>query len=116
MSKRNVVHIEIPAANVSSAAEFYANLFGWKMEHSGDAYVMFGIEDGMGGGFNKVDTMPPPAIWVYIGVDDIPATLAKANALGGSTAQDKTEIGGDMGYWAAIEDPCGCRLGLWSKQ
>jgi hypothetical protein len=30
MSKRNVVHIEIPAADQVKAAKFYETLFGWK--------------------------------------------------------------------------------------
>ena len=31
MSKRNVVHIEIPAANTQAASKFYESLFGWKI-------------------------------------------------------------------------------------
>lgn len=30
MTKRNVVHIEILAANTTKAAQFYKDLFGWK--------------------------------------------------------------------------------------
>ena len=36
MSKRNVVHIEIPAADIKSASTFYETLFGWKMEHAAE--------------------------------------------------------------------------------
>ncbi len=30
MTKRNIVHIEIPAADQAKAAKFYEALFGWK--------------------------------------------------------------------------------------
>ena len=30
MTKRNIVHIEIPAADSAKAAQFYQALFGWK--------------------------------------------------------------------------------------
>jgi predicted enzyme related to lactoylglutathione lyase len=30
MSKRNIVHIEIPAADTTAAAQFYQTIFGWK--------------------------------------------------------------------------------------
>ena len=33
MSKRNVVHVEIPAANVETAGKFYQELLGWKIQH-----------------------------------------------------------------------------------
>ena len=33
MSKRNVVHVEIPAVNVEGAGKFYESLFGWKLQH-----------------------------------------------------------------------------------
>jgi catechol 2,3-dioxygenase-like lactoylglutathione lyase family enzyme len=49
MSKRNVVHIEIPAANVEAAGKFYQDLFGWKMQNVPEFdYTMW--EDGSGYG------------------------------------------------------------------
>jgi uncharacterized protein len=110
-----LVHWEIPSTDLGASSRFYAELFGWTMQPSGDSYVVFGVEDGVGGGLNKVDVVPAPGIEVYIGVPDIPAALAQATALGGRVAQEKTEIGGDMGFWAAIEDPCGCRIAVWSQ-
>jgi predicted enzyme related to lactoylglutathione lyase len=32
MSKRNIVHVEIPAVNVEGAGKFYQDLFGWKIQ------------------------------------------------------------------------------------
>jgi predicted enzyme related to lactoylglutathione lyase len=51
VSKRNVVHIEIPAAETQVAAKFYENLFGWKMQHVPEFdYTMW--EDGSGYGLH----------------------------------------------------------------
>ena len=111
----HMVHWEIPSTDVQRSSAFYAALFGWEMRGWSDDYLLFTCDDGSVGGISKVDEMPGPAIEVYIGVDDIAATLAKAESLGGRAVQDKQEIGGDMGFTAAIVDPCGCRIGLWSQ-
>jgi len=111
-----MVHWEIPSTDVRKSADFYAKLFGWKMVPSFGGYMTFEVEGGVGGGINPVDKMPEPGIDVYIGVDDIPATLKLAEQLGGRTAKPKTEIGGGMGFYAFLTDPCGCRTGVWAKK
>lgn len=110
-----LVHWEIPSTDPAKSSRFYAGLFGWKIQESPGEYVLFDVEDGVGGGFNKVEKMPESGIEVYIGVDDIPTVLKRAGELGARTLQPKTGIGGGMGYWAAFADPCGCRIGIWSK-
>ena len=48
MSKRNIVHVEIPAVNVEGAGKFYKGLFGWKLQHMPEMnYTMW--EDAGGG-------------------------------------------------------------------
>ena len=111
----SIVHWEIPSTDLAKSQAFYEALFGWEFEPFSPGYAMFEVEDGVGGALELVETMRGPGIEVYIGVDDIPATLARAEQLGGSVVVQKTEIGGGMGYWAAILDPCGCRISVWSK-
>jgi len=42
MSKRNIVHVEIPAVDTESAGKFYADLFGWKTQPMPQSkYVMW---------------------------------------------------------------------------
>src|SRR5574338_835020 len=108
MSKRNVVHIEIPAGNVSSAAQFYETLFGWKMEHVPEFdYTMWSDGGGYGGGFNKVsDENPVGQVLVYIDSDDIEADLRKVEELGGTIIAPKTEIPG-TGWFGLFKDPTG---------
>lgn len=110
-----LVHWEIPTTDLEASSRFYSELFGWSMQPAGEGYILFAVEDGVGGGLNKVDEMPAPCIEVYIGVPDIAAALAKATALGGRTVHEKVEIGGGMGFWAAVEDPGGCRIAVWSE-
>jgi hypothetical protein len=110
-----LVHWEIPSTDVPRSAAFYAELFGWQMQGWSDDYMLFSVEDGVGGGISKVEAMAGPAVTIYLGVDDIPATLARVEALGGRVVRPKTEIGGGMGFMAFFTDPCGCELGLWSQ-
>ena len=114
MSK--LVHWEIPSTDLAVSTRFYTDLFGWSFAPWGDDYATFDVADGVGGGISKVEKMPAPCIEVYIGVADIPATLAKVETLGGKVIQPKTEIGGGMGNMAFFQDPCGCRIGLWSQE
>jgi predicted enzyme related to lactoylglutathione lyase len=117
MSKRNVVHIEIPAANVQSAAQFYENLFGWKMEHVPEFdYTMWGDGAGYGGGFNKLsEENPAGQVLVYIDSDDIEADLRQVEKLGGTVITPKTEIPG-TGWFALFKDPTGNTLALYTSQ
>jgi hypothetical protein len=110
-----LVHWEIPSTDVKKSGDFYSRLFGWKLQGWSDTYLLFEVEGGLGGGINKVDRMPDPCVDVYVESDDIPATLRRVEELGGRTEQGKTEIGGGMGYMAFFRDPCGCRIGVWSK-
>jgi predicted enzyme related to lactoylglutathione lyase len=116
MSKRNVVHIEIPAADVPDAAKFYENLFGWKMEHAPEFdYTMWSDGGGYGGGFTKVGRDGTAGqVLVYIDSDDIEADLAKVQKLGGSVVTPKTEIPG-TGWFALFKDPTGNTLALYTS-
>jgi predicted enzyme related to lactoylglutathione lyase len=117
MSKRNVVHIEIPAAHVQSASQFYESLFGWKMEHVPEFdYTMWEDGNGYGGGFNKLsEHYPVGQVLVYIDSDDIEADLAQVERLGGTVITPKTEIPG-TGWFATFKDPTGNTLALYTSQ
>jgi len=110
-----LVYWELPCTDTQRCARFYADLFGWTVEEDTDEYQMIEIPDGAGGGLYRAKDVPHKHVILYFGVDDIPSTLARAASLGGRIAQEKTEIGGDFGFWGAFDDPCGCRVGLWSN-
>lgn len=115
MSKRNVVHVEIPAVDPKSAGKFYQELLGWKITPMPEMnYIMWEAEDDSGGGFPEVsDESPAGRVLVYIASDDIEADLKKVRQLGGKVLHEKSEIPG-MGWFAIFEDPTGNALGLYT--
>jgi predicted enzyme related to lactoylglutathione lyase len=116
MSKHPIVHIEFSAKDPEASSKFYREIFGWKIEVDTDMnYSMFEAEPGPGGGFNPVDGEMTNAgdIFVYIQTEDIEATLAKIESLGGSTLLPKTEIP-NTGWFAFFSDPAGNRVGLYT--
>jgi predicted enzyme related to lactoylglutathione lyase len=116
MSKRNVVHVEIPAANVEGAGKFYHELFGWKLEHIPEMhYTMWEAGDGTGGGFPEVsEDTPAGQVLVYIHSDDIEADLKNVKNLGGKVLREKTEIP-QMGWFGIFQDPTGNVLALYTS-
>jgi len=116
MSKRNVVHVEIPAANVEAAAKFYQDLFAWKIQPvPGMNYTMWEAADGSGGGFPEANADNPAGqVLVYIDSNDIEADLKNVKKLGGKVLHEKTEIPG-MGWFGTFKDPTGNVLGLYTS-
>ena len=118
MAEHNIVHVEFPAASPKEAAGFYTELFGWKHEEFQGDYWMFNAGNGPGGGYNPVGTggmfeVKPGDVLVYVSTDDIEASLAKAEALGGEKLTGKSPIPG-MGWYAIFKDPTGNIVGLYS--
>jgi predicted enzyme related to lactoylglutathione lyase len=120
MADHPIVHFEIPATDTKATGKFYGDVFGWKIETSPEFdYVMFQSEGGPGGGFVGISA---PAhveykldrLLVYLGTEDIEATLATIEAHGGKTVLAKTEIPG-IGWWAVFTDPNGNHLGLFTS-
>jgi len=116
-----IVHVEIPAREPTAASQFYADVFAWQLDTTIPTYPQFTVEGGPGGGFVTTSDAggdaPIPytagSLLVYLGTDDIDATLASVEAHGGTTVLPRTEIPG-IGYWAVFEDPAGNRLGLFT--
>jgi predicted enzyme related to lactoylglutathione lyase len=116
MSKRNIVHVEIPAANVEGAGKFYQDLFGWKLQHMLEMnYTMWEDEGGGGGGFPQAsDENPAGQVLVYIASDDVDADLKNVKKLGGKVLREKTEIPG-MGWFGVFQDPTGNVLAVYTS-
>ena len=116
MSKRNVVHVEIPAANVEAAGKFYQDLLGWKLQHDPALnYTQWEAGDGTGGGFPAVsDESPAGHVLVYIHSDDIETDLKNVEKLGGKVIHPKTEIP-QTGWFGLFQDPTGNVLGLYTS-
>ena len=119
MAEHSIVHIEFPATSPKEASDFYNGLFGWKHEEFPGGYVMFDAGNGSGGGYNPVGTsglfeVKPGEVLVYVNTDDIEASLARAEELGGKTITPKSPIPG-MGWYGVFEDPTGNKVGLYTS-
>jgi predicted enzyme related to lactoylglutathione lyase len=111
-------HWEIPTTDSARSQKFYTELFGWKtqMAGMGEEYVLVIVDGGVGGALMKVEKMPEPCIRIYVEVEDMPAVLDRVVKMGGKVGQPKTDIGGGFGFAGSFFDPCGCLVGLWSKE
>ena len=117
MSKRNIVHVEIPAVNTNEAGEFYRELFGWKITPMPEMnYTMWEAGDGDEyGGFPKVSAENPAGqVLVYIASDDIDEDLEKVVEMSGKVLHEKAEIPG-MGWYGVFQDPTGNVLALYTS-
>jgi uncharacterized protein len=117
MAKHAIVHVELPSVDLTQSGQFYAELFGWDIQPMPEfGYATFGAEGGPGGGFPKIDGDLYNAnnVLIYVDTDDIEASLAKAEALGGSTIVPRTAIPGDMGWYAVFADLSGNHVALYT--
>ncbi|MBI5033061.1 MAG: VOC family protein [Chloroflexi bacterium] len=115
MPSSPIVHLEIPAKDFAAADKFFADAFGWKIDvDERFNYHQFSAEGGPGGGFIAADGKQGNVgeVVVYLGSDDIDASLKKVNAAGGKTVTPKTEIPG-VGWFAIFTDPTENKLGLY---
>ncbi len=117
MTKRNIVHIEIPAVDAAKAGKFYHDLFGWEIESVPEMdYTMWDAGHGSQGGFNPLgEEFKPGDVLIYIASEDIDADLKQAERLGGSVVTPKSEIPG-TGWYAIFRDPTGNRIGLYTSK
>jgi len=115
-----VVHFEIGCKDLAKTRAFYSDLLGWAYNPDFPNMAMVNNlgpfaekkTDGIGGHINSLGHEPHQYVTVYVAVDDIEATLAKAERLGGKTLITKQEVPG-MGWFAWFTDPEGNALGLW---
>ncbi len=118
MSGHAIVHVDISANNQEETGKFYASLFGWKIQPVPEMnYTMFAAESGPDGGFSQVgDGMARAGqVLVYVSTDDIDASLAKAESLGGKTVVPKMEIP-TVGWFGVFADPTGNHIALFTSQ
>lgn len=110
-----VVHFEIMGGNGNELETFYRELFGWKIDSNNP--MKYGMVDtgGQPGGINGgVGPSRDGAkrVSVYVEVDDMQATLERAESLGGMTILSPTEVPGGPKL-AMFADPAGNITGLF---
>ena len=115
MTKRNIVHIEIPTRNFEESGEFYRKLFGWKITPMPEAnYSLWEPAEGPGGGFNPLgEDVKVDNVLIYVDSDDIEADLKKAASLGTKIIKEKSEIPG-YGWFGVFKDLTGNSVALYT--
>lgn len=117
MSKHPIVHIEFSSNDPKASGKFYADLFDWKIDDNEEMqYVSFETEPNRGGGFNNTseEMTNRGDILPYVGTDDIEASLARAEELGGKIVMPKTEIP-TVGWFGIFSDPTGNNIGVYTS-
>lgn len=116
-SGRPFVHVEIPVKDRKTDADYFANLFGWNIQHMDEMHYSFFMpsEDSFGGGFEQIsDKVKPGDVVAYLHSDDLKADGKIIEAAGGTLEGDILEVPnyGAQLYW---RDPSGNRLALWQS-
>ncbi len=116
MTKRNIVHIEIPSRNFEESGEFYHELFGWKITPMPEMnYSLWEPSEGPGGGFNPLgEDVKVGDVLIYVDSENIEADLKKAKSLGGTILQQKREIP-NTGWYGVFKDPTGNTIALYTS-
>ncbi|MEO5709361.1 MAG: VOC family protein [Nocardioidaceae bacterium] len=119
-----VVHFEIPFEDQERASAFYGAAFGWNLSPLPEmSYVLVTTgpsdqgppsEPGFinGGMLERAAPVSGPVL--VLEVDDIEATLAQVEELGGATVSPKEAVG-EMGFSAYFTDPEGNLMGVWQN-
>ncbi|WP_114907473.1 VOC family protein [Ornithinimicrobium murale] len=107
-------YIEINAADLATARDFYARAFGWTFNDYGPTYSGIRTPDGQGevGGLNGTGQPGPGGPLVLLYSDDLDASLAAVEVAGGRILQAPYEFPGGRRFHFA--DPGGNELGVWS--
>jgi predicted enzyme related to lactoylglutathione lyase len=114
MPKHPIVHIEFSTRDREASGKFYADLFDRQIQQIPEMnYATFEAEGGPGGGFNPIsENNPAGTVLIYVGTDDIEASLTKAESLGAKILVHQSEIQG-MGFWGVFQDPDGNQVALY---
>jgi uncharacterized protein len=107
----SVTHFEIYAEDTTGLAQFYRDLFDWKIEKA-PGVDYFHIQTGppedhgiAGGLLNR--PIPGPRSWVhYVLVDSIDQMIERVQTLGGKVLRPKLAVP-KTAWYAVVEDPEG---------
>jgi predicted enzyme related to lactoylglutathione lyase len=115
LANGKICYLEIPATDVQRSADFYANVFGWRIRQRGDGTTAFDDTTGEVSGTWTLSraASPEPGLLLYIMVDSVAATIDALVAHGGELVQP---IGADAPeITARFRDPAGNIIGLYQQ-
>ena len=118
-----IVHFEVHAADPERLAEFYRQLFGWKISKWDGPMEYWLVETGgkddagINGGLMRRQGGPPTdgqAVNAFVCTADVPSlddVLTRLEGLGGRLALPRMAVPG-MGWLAYVKDPDGNIMGV----
>jgi predicted enzyme related to lactoylglutathione lyase len=114
-----VAFFEVISKDPDRIRDFYTELFGWTVADSGQPgywVVDTGGGDGaIAGGIGAPQPREQSGrTTIYMRVDDLQASLDKAERLGGKTLVPPSPLPGGWGSFAVFADPDGQPVGLWA--
>jgi len=110
----SICHVEVPAPDLGKMQAFYGTVFDWKFTPMGPEYVLFHAGE-TGGGLDPSMSVVDGGVVLVLAVDEVDAALAAIAKHGGEGLTPKTAISEEHGYCAYFRDPCGNKMGVWSK-
>jgi predicted enzyme related to lactoylglutathione lyase len=116
---------EIASSDSNTAKAFYKSVFGWQFQDpkpGGFEYNEFstGGSEPVGGLYQIDPQMfgghaPPPHFMIYVAVDNVDESAAKATDLGGTVVTGPMDIP-NVGRFAVIKDPTGAAIAIFTMQ
>jgi predicted enzyme related to lactoylglutathione lyase len=91
-----VIHAEIRSADPDATRAFFADLFGWTYSDGafpGYTFVEHGVEGAIPTAIGPLQGGADSVLF-FVGVEDVEATLARAEQLGGTTIQPAQQVPG----------------------
>jgi predicted enzyme related to lactoylglutathione lyase len=91
-----VIHSEIRSSDPDATRTFFAELFGWTYSEGafpGYTFADTGVEGALPTAIGPLQG-GKDAVLFFVGVEDVEATLAKAEQLGGKTIQAAQQVPG----------------------
>src|SRR5207248_10264084 len=111
------VWVDLSSDDAAASREFYAKLFGWKVEVNPEpqygGYAMANVGDRAVAGIGPKMSPQAPTAWsIYIGTEDAKALAGKVEAAGGTVIAPPFSVG-DQGVMATFQDPTGALISAW---
>ena len=110
-----VIHAEIRSQDPDATRRFFADLFGWKIASEGAFPGYTFIDTGaQGGTFVAISPRQSTEdeVLFFVAVEDVEATLARAEQLGGSIVQPAQHVPGTS--FGVFADAQGHKVGVAS--
>lgn len=106
---------ELGSPDLDASTAFYSELFGWSIapfEGSPEPYLAIKNGEANNGGIRPLTPGAPPHWLVYFGVEDLDASLAELEELGGSKHAGPIDI--QIAKIAVVADPQGAIFALYA--